>query len=592
MELPPGTPATRRSRRLPAVLRAPGRLRILAMLAVALVVLMTPTWVITIRAFDRVERGLLVSEAEELRVALSGQTQRIVDLGISTSVRTAVYRDLAAGDQQQFVADLPAAQLRDVYGLSAVVGTDRDGRPRVGGSLVARGYGALPATLRDPAVLRTMIDAGAVVGAASCGVTTATATPTMYCSLPSYRREGTGSPAGSLVFLRTLDAAGLERIAMSTGDPVGLRGPPRAGSLGHADLSSLLGTLRVNTAPVGDHAAVQATVTSVEGVPVTFDMLQERPVRREAVRALTSIVIVVVLVLVLLKVLIGRVVRGSVREHVRPLRRAAEKIMESRDVRRRVPDSPHPDLRALGTAVNGMLAALEAQEEALAEERRRADLETQRQMAADEEAREETLRRVRAESEQIIGGVAYQLGDAVREVDEVRASVHDINAGAATAQLATEQMADHAAQADHAAEALSVSLPATTDMVAAIAQIASQTRMLALNATIEAARAGETGLGFAVVADEVRKLADDTAHSADRITATLGTLTATATDVSQAVATMTDAIASVRAAIGQVHTVADNQQHTITRLINQVQDALAQIDQLADSPPTAPAGGR
>ena len=55
--------------------------------------------------------------------------------------------------------------------------------------------------------------------------------------------------------------------------------------------------------------------------------------------------------------------------------------------------------------------------------------------------------------------------------------------------------------------------------VAAITDIASQTRMLALNATIEAARAGDAGRGFAVVASEVRSLANEAAQ----VSATVGT---------------------------------------------------------------------
>lgn len=54
--------------------------------------------------------------------------------------------------------------------------------------------------------------------------------------------------------------------------------------------------------------------------------------------------------------------------------------------------------------------------------------------------------------------------------------------------------------------------------VAAITDIASQTRMLALNATIEAARAGDAGRGFAVVASEVRSLANEAAQ----VSATVG----------------------------------------------------------------------
>ena len=61
-----------------------------------------------------------------------------------------------------------------------------------------------------------------------------------------------------------------------------------------------------------------------------------------------------------------------------------------------------------------------------------------------------------------------------------------------------------------------------TKTVAAIDDIARQTRLLALNAAIEAARAGEAGRGFAVVADEVKKLAaatrEATEHAAGMLT--------------------------------------------------------------------------
>jgi methyl-accepting chemotaxis protein len=70
-----------------------------------------------------------------------------------------------------------------------------------------------------------------------------------------------------------------------------------------------------------------------------------------------------------------------------------------------------------------------------------------------------------------------------------------------------------------------LALEATTrnlvPIVAAIEDIAEQTKLLALNATIEAARAGEAGKGFSVVASEVKALSMTTKAATDRASALL-----------------------------------------------------------------------
>lgn len=69
---------------------------------------------------------------------------------------------------------------------------------------------------------------------------------------------------------------------------------------------------------------------------------------------------------------------------------------------------------------------------------------------------------------------------------------------------------------EHQACAMQDTMAHLGAIVAAIGNIATQTKLLALNATIEAARAGDAGRGFAVVAAEVNKLAGDTRLATER----------------------------------------------------------------------------
>jgi len=105
---------------------------------------------------------------------------------------------------------------------------------------------------------------------------------------------------------------------------------------------------------------------------------------------------------------------------------------------------------------------------------------------------------------------------------------HTVEVGQSGLQAATDSAAG-IRQVQEQAEALSVSIAVLAEetetiaqIIASVAQLASQSRLLALNAAVESARAGEAGRGFAVVAGEVRSLADRSRTAADQIRDILG----------------------------------------------------------------------
>ena len=393
------------------------------LVVVMLLLLGVPVYLITVPAFDRLERSALIREAAELRVAISARAQRLKDFGVTNSIWTALYEDAAAADGRRFPVDMPPALLAKQYQISAALIGSPDGRLRGGGLIDGSGYAAMPAPLDDPAVLREYARDGAGAGESYCGLTSVTGTPTEFCSFPAYRDEGVGTPNGSLLLFRILNGAGLTSLTGQTDDEITLRERPRDGAERQGSLDSLFGTIEVTTAAVGDEIAVACTIIGVDGVVITFEGLHDRPIRGQAHTTLFQLSIVVTIAVVIAGLAIGMATRRAVRRRVQPLRRTTERLRKSGDLALRMPPSGDPEIDGIGEAINEMLASIARHAIELTEMRTQQEEERMREMAEQESRREETLRRVEAESEQIIGGVAYQLGESRRPGPGTRASV-------------------------------------------------------------------------------------------------------------------------------------------------------------------------
>lgn len=211
----------------------------------------------------------------------------------------------------------------------------------------------------------------------------------------------------------------------------------------------------------------------------------------------------------------------------------------------------------------------------------------------------ETLRSVGEASNQVSAGannlsvasqsLAEGAADQAGAIEEMQATIttisDDIRVTAKNAEESYTQARSYADEAERSRREMKAMMGAMSrinkasqqvgNIISEIEAIASQTNLLSLNASIEAARAGEGGRGFAVVADQIRQLAEQSAKSASETRSLIETSLSSIADGNKTVDVVNVSIDKV---VEGIELIAGSSR-TISETANNQAEAMKQAEQ-------------
>ena len=537
---------------------------------------------ITTGAFDHIESRQVAEDAERLRIGLDDQVELLAGYGATNSIWDSSFDDLRLRNTKSFLADFPPKELKRTFGVDGLLGVSSSGELRLGGLIQGDAFVAPPTQLSSPDVLRGMYSPSDAAGRARCGAISAGAAAYVYCGIASYPSDSSGRPAGGLIYLKTLDAAGVAALGQHIAMPLQRLDEQTAAGEGERELTTALGTLRVSTRVVSSsRIALLVRVPTSGGSSLFIQALRDRPIHRTAGTVSLQIFGSVVGLGVLLAIAVLILVRRGVRTQVVPLRELTQEVISSGDRSLRIGAAGSGEIGALAATIDTMLDSMAEQD---AEHRRlQQDREAQLRAAFVQQrlSGQHVRRRAQAVIDETVTVLVKELHEVVAQSDAMRTAVESIDSRVRDTDTVARVAEAEASDADEVAEAVRESLRRVGGIAQLITTVAEQTKLLALNATIEAARAGEAGRGFRVVANEVKALATATTRSTGEIAETIGALERDVQAMATVIADMTQGVGGIGAHTEGLTAATSDQRAAIGQLSEAVAGALERVQALS-----------